>query len=79
MRRNESTTTAVVTATKPTMFELNERYKDSPVRTNEYEIDGKKFIVHSHFTGSKDIDTVISEIAFNRALNESLNTSKKAA
>ncbi|MDE7360335.1 MAG: hypothetical protein K2N38_00190 [Oscillospiraceae bacterium] len=79
MRRNESTTTAVATATKPTMYELNERYKDSPVRTNEYEIDGKKFIVHSHFIGSKDIDKVISEIAFNRALNESLNTTKKAA
>ena len=79
MRRNESTTTAVATANKPTMFELNERYKDSPVRTNEYEIDEKKFIVHSHFTGSKDIDKVISEIAFNRALNESLNTTKKAA
>ena len=79
MRRNESTTTAVATATKPTMFELKERYKDRPVRTNEYEIDGKKFIVHSHFVGSKDIDKVISEIAFNRALNESLNTTKKAA
>ena len=60
------------------MFELNERYKDRSVRTNEYEIDGKKLIVHSHFVGSKDIDKVISEIAFNRALNESLNTTKKA-
>ena len=79
MRRNESTTTAVATATKPTMFELNERYKESPVRTNEYEIDGKKFTVHSHFIGSKDIDKVISEIAFNRALTESLNTTKKVA
>ena len=79
MRRNVQSTTAVATATKPTMFELNERYKDSPVRTNEYEIDEKKFIVHSHFVGSKDIDKVISEIAFNRALTESLNTTKKAA
>ena len=79
MRRNVQSTTAVATATKPTMYELNERYKDSPVRTNEYEIDRKKFIVHSHFIGSKDIDKVISEIAFNRALNESLNTTKKAA
>ena len=79
MIRNVSTTTAVATVTKPTMYELNERYKDSPVRTNEYEIDGKKFIVHSHFIGSKDIDMVILEIAFNRALNESLDTTKKAA
>ena len=79
MIRNVSTTTAVATVAKPTMYELNERYKDSPVRTNQYEINGKKFIVHSHFIGSKDIDKVISEIAINRALNESLNTTKKAA
>ena len=79
MIRNVQSTTAVATATKPTMFELNKRYKDNPVRTNEYEIDGKKFTVHSHFIGSKDIDKVISEIAFNRALNESLNTAKKTA
>ena len=79
MRRNVQSTTAVATATKPTMYDLNERYKDSPVRTNEYEVDGKKFIVHSHFIGSKDIDKVILEIAFNRALNESLNKTMKAA
>lgn len=79
MRRNVQSTTAVATATKPSMFELNERHKACPVRTNEYEIDGKKFIVHSHFIGSKDIDKIISEIAFNRALNESLNTNNIAA
>ena len=79
MRRNVQSTTTVATATKPTMFELNEQHKDCPVHVNEYEIDGKKFIVHSHFVGGKDIDKVISEIAFNRALNESLNTTKKAA
>ncbi len=79
MRRNVQSTTAVATATKPTMFELNEKYSTSPVRKSEYEIDVKKFIVHSHFIGSKDIDKVISEIAFNRALDESLNTTKKAA
>ena len=79
MRRNVQSTTAVATATKPTMFELNEQHKDCPVRVSEYEIDGKKFIVYSHFIGGNDIDKVISEIAFKRALNESLNTSKKAA
>lgn len=61
------------------MFELNAKYKDCPVRTYEYDIGGKKFIVHSNFIGSKDIDKVISEIAFNRALNESQNTTKNAA
>ena len=77
MRRNVQATTAV--ATKPTMFELNNQHKDCPVHTNEYEIDGKKFIVHSHFIGSKDIDKVISEIALNRALNETLKTNNFAA
>lgn len=79
MIRNVQSTTAVAAATKPTMFELNERYKDCQIRTNEYEINGKKFVVHSQFIGSKDIDKVISEIAFNRALNESLNTDNIAA
>ena len=79
MRRNVQTTTAVATAAKPTMYELNEKYSTSPVRTREYEIDGKKFIVHSHLIGSKDIDKVISEIALNRALNETLKTNNFAA
>ena len=79
MRRNVQTTTAVATALKPTMFELNEKYASSPVKTRAYEIDGKKFIVHSHFIGSKDIDKVISEIAFTRALNESLSENDIAA
>ena len=79
MRRNVQTTTAVATASKPTMFELNETYASSPVKTRAYEIDGKMFIAHSHFIGSKDIDKVISEIAFNRALNESLSENYIAA
>ena len=79
MRRNVQTTTAVATAAKPTVFEPNEQHKDYPVHTNEYEINGKKVIVHSHFIGSKDIDKVISEIALNRALNETLKTNNFAA
>ena len=57
---------------KMTMFELNEKYSACPVRVSEYEIDGKKYVVHSHFIGNKDIDKVISEIAFNRAVCEVL-------
>ena len=57
---------------KLTMFELNEKYSVYPTRTSEYEIDGKKYVVHSHFVGNKDIDKVISEIAFNRAACEIL-------
>lgn len=58
---------------KMTMFELNKKYSACPTRTNEYEIDGKKYVVHSHFVGNKDIDKVISEIAFNKAMAETLN------
>ena len=58
---------------KMTMFELNEKYSAYPTRTSEYEIDGKKYVVHSHFIGNKDIDKVISEIAFNKAIAETLN------
>ena len=58
---------------KMTMFELNEKYSSCPVRVSEYEIDGKKYVVHSHFIGNKDIDKVISEFAFNEAIAETLN------
>lgn len=57
---------------KTTLNELNEKYRDCPVRTKSYCIDGKEYIVHSHFVGSKDIDNVISSIAFIRAMSEVL-------
>lgn len=53
-----------------TLTEMNEKYKNCTVRTNRYLIDGKEYIVHSHFCGSKDIDKVISSIAFNRAMSD---------
>lgn len=34
-----------------TMQELNEQYKDCPVQVNTYEMDGRTYIVHSHFIG----------------------------
>ena len=58
---------------KLTLFDLNKKYSDCHVTVREYEIDGKKYIVHSHFVGNKDIDKVISEIAFNKAISETLN------
>ena len=67
------------------IFEYAEQHKNCPEHTNEYEIGGKKYIVHSHFVGQKDIDKVLSEIAVNRALSEVLynnadrNTSKTIA
>lgn len=54
------------------MFELNEKYKDFPERVSEYEIDGKKYIVHSRFVGEKNIDEVIGRLAFERAVKETL-------
>ncbi|MGN1133712.1 MAG: hypothetical protein ACI4RN_04560 [Oscillospiraceae bacterium] len=44
-------TTAVDREKAGMMFELNEKYKDFPERISEYEIDGKKYIVHSRFIG----------------------------
>ena len=58
---------------KMTLFDLNKKYAGYPVTISEYEIEGKKYIVHSHFIGNKDIDKVISEIALNRAITEILN------
>lgn len=58
---------------KMTMFELNKKFSAYPTRVSEYEIGGKKYVVHSHFIGNKDINNVISEIAFHRAMSETLN------
>lgn len=57
-----------------TLFELNEKYKGFPTQTNEYEINGKKYIVHSHFVGDKNVDSVIYKIALNKAISETLAT-----
>ena len=62
-----------------TLTELNEKYRDCPVRTNRYLIDNKEYIVHSHFCGNKDSDKIISTIAFNRAMSDVFNKSEKIA
>ncbi len=62
-----------------TLTELNEKYRDCSVRTSRYFIDGKEYIVHSHFCGNKDIDKVISTIAFARAKSEIFDKSEKIA
>ncbi|MCI7351790.1 MAG: hypothetical protein MSH60_13745 [Ruminococcus sp.] len=62
-----------------TLSELNEKYSSCPVYAREYDIDNKKYVVHSHFVGSKDIDDVISSIAFRQALSETLNDPNRAA
>jgi hypothetical protein len=55
-----------------TMFEMNEQNKHCPVSVTEQIIDGKRYIVKSHFIGEKDIDIVIHNIAFTRAMSETL-------
>ena len=58
---------------KITLKELNERYKDCPSRITEYEYKGNKYIVKSHFIGSKDLDKVLYNIAYNKALSEMID------
>ena len=55
-------TTAVDREKAGKMFELNEKYKDFPERVSEYEIEGKKYIVHSRFVGEKNIDELTREM-----------------
>lgn len=57
-----------------TLQEMKDAYKDCPVRTSEYTIDGKKYIVNSHFVGAKELDDVLYRIAFEQAMDEVLKT-----
>lgn len=60
------------------IFEYAEQHKDCPEHVNEYEVNGKKYIVHSHFVGQKDIDKVLSDIAVSRALSDVLYNNNNA-
>lgn len=53
--------------------ELNEKYKDCPTKEKEIVIDGRKYIVISHFTGEKDLDKVVYKNAYNQAMDEVLH------
>lgn len=57
-----------------TLQEMNDAYKDCPVRTSVYTIDGKKYIVKSHFVGAKELNDVLYRIAFEQAMDEVLKT-----
>ena len=54
------------------IFEYAEQHKSCPEHVNEYEVNGRKYVVHSHFVGKKDIDKVLSDIAVNQALSDVL-------
>ncbi len=53
-----------------TMKEMDEQFKDCPVRTNTYEVDGVKHTVVSHFVGDRDINDVMLTYAYNKVVNE---------
>lgn len=55
---------------KETIAEMMERYKDKPTDTATYEIEGQIFIVTAHFVGDKNLDKVLHDHAFQRAMEE---------
>lgn len=57
--------------------ELNEKYKDCPQRTNEYEINGTIYTVISHYTGQKSLNEMILKSAVEKALDEVFNHRKE--
>lgn len=61
-----------------TMQEMNEQYKDCPVHVNTYEVDGRTYIVHSHFIGERDINDVMYQYTENKAMSEMLGLIPKA-
>ncbi len=52
--------------------ELNEQYRDCPTQEQEFEIEGRKYIVVSHYVGEKDLDEVVYRNAYDRAMSELL-------
>lgn len=46
---------------------MKQKYENAPVSNQEYCIDDKKYLVVSHYTGEKDIDKVINDIAVKKA------------
>ena len=62
-----------------TMQQMNEQHKGCPVQVNEYEMDGRRYRVHSHFIGNKDINDVMYRYAEDRAMSDMLGTVPKSA
>ena len=55
------------------MQEMDELYKDCPMHTNTYEVDGVKHKVVSHFVGDRDINDVNSSFLPNGSTAVNLN------
>ncbi len=58
------------TNTNKTLEQLREEFMGAPTSQKEYMIEGKKYIVTSHFCGDKDLDEVLQRIAVNRAYRD---------
>ena len=52
--------------------ELNEQYRKCPTQEQEFEIEGRKYIVVSHYAGEKDLDEVLYRNAYDQAMKELL-------
>ena len=53
--------------------ELNDKFKDCPTQEQEFEIEGRKYMIVSHYTGKKDLDEVVYRNAYNQAMDEVLH------
>ena len=53
-----------------TLQQLREEFSDAPVSRREYMIQGKKFIVTSHYAGNKNLNAVLQKIVENRVYRE---------
>lgn len=53
--------------------ELNEKYQNCPTSEKMIVIDGRTYIVVSHFVGDKDLDKVVYKNAYNQAMSEMLH------
>ncbi len=56
--------------TNKTLEQLREEFVGAPTSQKEYMIEGKRYIVTSHFCGDKDVNEVLQRIAVNRAYRD---------
>ena len=62
---------------KETMQDMKERFGAMPTGSQIIVIDGVNYTVVSHYTGKKDVDRVIREIAEKQALTDMSDPVKK--
>ena len=56
--------------TRKNTAQLIKDYESCPISQKEYVIDVERFFVTRHFVGNKDINQVITELAYARADRE---------